>query len=197
MVQTATTLINSLIPGGCQQQVMFVLSDTLVGKPLGNMNRGTTWRRAAERLKPDIMIFGAGAHIYDEDKFKSVFDTVVMVFQKEQPNIRFVYKTQQPGGCTKEIAFPESPDEAAIKQNFHNYPYQHDKFYGRDLYAIAKLRQIGMPVIDMRMLYSRSDAHPSSFNWSPSLESFDCLHLCSPGPLDVIADLFQDLLQGI
>jgi hypothetical protein len=44
-------------------------------------------------------------------------------------------------------------------------------------------------VIDVQMLYYRTDAHPSSFNRQRVAK--DCLHYCMPGPLDVIPRLIH------
>lgn len=50
-----------------------------------------------------------------------------------------------------------------------------------------------MPYLDMRMLYSRSDAHVNSLDASQN----DCLHLCAPGPLDVVGRVFHNFLLEI
>lgn len=222
MGQTASTLINRLYSGGCQKQIHFKLSDTLVKQDLGAdsmptatstntlqqkrpnfrnlMNRGPHWTKCLQNINynPDIVIFGLGAHIYGEERWKKAFDEVVdgMIIYQHQIRrttghvIHFVYKTISPGGCSQTIALLP-PDKAA--RTFPDYTYNHATFYGRDLYALARLKQIGWPVLDLRMLYARTDAHTSSRFW-PQLKK-DCLHLCTPGPLDVVADLMQELLM--
>ena len=160
------------------------------------MNRGPHWYRSVDSYKPDIVVFGLGAHIFGEKRWKDAFNEVIQgmddyrtkLLNKTSQQIRFVYKTIQPGGCSREIS-PLSPDETA--RTFSEYSFQHRYFYGRDMYALARLKQIKwIPFMDMRMLYSRTDSHPSS----RSRSNKDCLHLCTPGPLDVAADVFQDLL---
>ena len=72
------------------------------------------------------------------------------------------------------------------------WAYNYRSFYGRDLFALSRLAEVSMPVIDLRMLYARPDAHIDSL----AVNQTDCLHLCMPGPLDVVADLFQNLLAS-
>ena len=206
MGQTAATLMNRLREpgGGCEGQILFRLSDTLVMQDLGReslpailqqqrrqlMNRGVHWSKAVNTTDPDIVVFGLGPHIYGETRWRDAFESVVeglrahqdLVWREQQHMVHIVYKTNQPGGCSNTIA-PLPPDEAA--RTFSKYRYNHAEFYGRDRYAIARLHLLGVPVMDLRMLYSRTDSHPGGK---------DCLHLCTPGPLDVSADLFQDML---
>lgn len=199
--QTATTLMNALIPGGCSPQVKFIQADTLIHQPMGVLNRGRHWKTTVEEEQPDIAILGAGAHIRAEENYTLVVDEVLEDMHKmltELPNTTIVWKTQQPAGCTHDIFYPNNPLRAAQDFNFSKpagyKKYQHEMFYHRDLYTIGKLQALGLPYLDMRMLYSRSDAHISS---GKEVVSYDCLHMCSPGPLDIVAPLFQRLLLEI
>lgn len=222
MGQTASTLINQLLPGGCQDRIHYRRADTLVKKHLGTvtleqqlrrrlpgMNRGPHWKKAVEKNQPDIVIFSFGAHVYGENRWKDAFDEVVngmMAYNDDikslanatekatsaspRQRVQFVYKTISPGGCSKTISSLR-PDLAA--RNFTHYLFNHGTFYGRDMYALARLKQLQWPVLDMRMLYARTDSHPSSRFWPHNKK--DCLHWCTPGPLDVVATLFQERLE--
>ena len=197
MAQASSALHNAFLPGGCQQNIINVLSDTLVKRSLGHMNRGPHWTTAVDRVGPDIVIYSFGAHITGEHLFKEVFNETLAEMSRMEAetnsSIRFVYKTQSPGGCSRTIS-SERPDRAAASYPPEALKYQHAMFHGRDLYAIGQLKSRGRLFLDMRMLYSRGDAHPGSAAWPKSGWKTDCLHFCSPGPLDVIADLFYDLL---
>lgn len=207
MGQFSDTLMNSLWPGQCQSQITFALSDTLVGRSYGNMNRGKVWKDAVEDLNPDIVIVTVGAHILSDDATHvEVVDQVLNEMQamrQEKPNIKFAWKTQSPGGCTKEIVSPMNATMAANKMNFTDNSYGKDhynwyQFYNRDLMLLSRLQKIGMPYLDMRMLYSRSDAHISSQSGRHIMRGvIDCLHICLPGPLDVVGQLFHQLLLDI
>ncbi|KAL7465183.1 hypothetical protein ACHAXS_005526 [Conticribra weissflogii] len=198
MSQTATTLMNALIPGRCQTQIAFGSSDTLVGRPYGHWNRGSPWVDYVNRLRPEIVFVTAGAHISDDKGFREIVDEVLydmkeMLLNKTFANTILAWKTQQPGGCTHDILFPHNPASFAAENisDFLELKYNWGQFYQRDLFLISRLQQVGIPYLDMRMLYSRTDAHVSSRG---NKKYGDCLHLCAPGPLDVVARLFHQFL---
>ncbi|EJK69465.1 hypothetical protein THAOC_09276 [Thalassiosira oceanica] len=195
MSQAASTLMTSLLPGKCQTQVTFALSDTLVGRSFGAMNRGKAWKDWVNEILPDITVVAIGAHVKTDDaSYLGVIDEVLsdmIGMQSMHPRLKFAWKTQQPGGCTNEILSPKDVNVAANTTE-HIGMYNYDKFYHRDLLLLDRLNRAKIPYLDMRMLYSRSDAHVSSMRGSRI--QGDCLHLCSPGPLDVIGRLFHQLL---
>jgi hypothetical protein len=55
--------------------------------------------------------------------------------------------------------------------------YNHAEFFERDLYVI--FQTLGIPLLDFRMLYSRTDAHVGS----QGERGGGYLHFCMPGPL--------------
>lgn len=135
----------------------------------------------------DIVLWGVGPHIYDN--FPDTLETIVPIMLTRYPHFKFVYKTQQPGGCSEEPLVNMSPDEAAMEMGRRNLTlaYKYREHYDRDMFAMHYLHHtFAMPILDLRMLYNRPDAHTEPGR--------DCLHMCIPGPLDVIPDLFQQLL---
>jgi hypothetical protein len=198
MQQTTATLMNALFPVGCQSQIVAGVSDTLIGKPLaGKRNRGLPWLEHVNRTQPspDIVILTAGAHIYSEYNFTLVLESVVEGTKRLKdflPSILVPWKTQQPGGYSLDIPTRQDPVKAATVFDWSMTPnrYQHGTFYSRDLQVFRTLPAEGIPVIDMRMLYSRSDAKVGSLK-----DRNECLHFCVPGPLDVFAASFQKQLQ--
>ena len=82
--QAATVLMNYIHWGfwqapssGCQQQVLFANSDTLIGRELGVDNRGGDWKTLVRHFDPDIVIVSSGPHInhpmpYRDADFQSV-----------------------------------------------------------------------------------------------------------------------------
>jgi len=192
MQQTASVLMNSLRPGRCQAKVTYALSDTLVGR---DTDRGEVWNKLVRDAEPDIVIVTVGAHIRNDTEFVDIIDQVLgeMQMMQEDYNITFAWKTQNPGGCTKEILSPQNVTLAAelLMKVPSTIKYKNTwlRFYDRDHMVITRLQSILMPFFDMRMLYSRSDAHPRIRG--------DCLHVCSPGPLDVIGRLFHQFLLDI
>ena len=207
MRQTASYLMNALFPGGCQTQIIFRQTDTLIDKEIGHLNRGGHWMSLVETTKPlaDIVVLSVGPHIQqDLDNtttiFRLVLDEVLdgiakMKNSSTYRNITVVWKTQHPRGCSKSIS-PLNPAEAAQQTNLSGMRHTPKQvFYDWDLHLLSRLQELDMPYLDLRMLYSRSDAHPASRK-SFFHKKSDCLHFCT-GPLDIVASLFQKFLMTL
>ncbi|CAJ1959024.1 unnamed protein product [Cylindrotheca closterium] len=211
MLQTATTLMNALKSGGCAPQIMVQKADTLIKEDLGRLNRGLYWMDAVRSYEPDIVIVNSCHHIARNamDDYQKVLHQVQAdildwnrnTTSKHNKKTAFVWKTANPGGCSDKPLFPDDPLLAARTRNFSFAPdytrHYHHVTFERDQYACnhwtgSKQEMANTFVLDMRMLYSRSDAHPGKNGFIG-----DCLHYKSPGPLDVIAPLFQQLLDRI
>mmetsp|Transcript_40558 Transcript_40558/g.46285 ORF Transcript_40558/g.46285 Transcript_40558/m.46285 type:complete len:296 (+) Transcript_40558:65-952(+) len=188
MVQMAATLMNAVRPGGCQTQFTFMVGDTLTNKRMGSLNRGTLWTTSVILKKPDIVILSAGPHVYKRKNFALVMDSVIQGTKNLTqmfPSITVAWRTQPPGGCTSKIR-----TELELGKK-----YQYSEFYERDLYALYTLPRHGIHTIDMRMLYYRTDAHVG--NITHLKVEGDCMHLCYPGPGEIIAPLFSELLDKL
>jgi len=209
MLQTATTLMNALKSGGCAPQVMCQKADTLIFEDLGRLNRGLYWMDAVRSIEPDIVIVNSCHHIARNamDDYQRVLHQVqgdILAWNqntsKRNKKTAFVWKTANPGGCSEEPLVPEDPLLAARTRDFSFAPdytrHYHHVTFERDQYACdhwtGNKELPNTHMLDMRMLYSRSDAHPGKNGFVG-----DCLHFKSPGPLDVIAPLFQQLLDRI
>ena len=208
MGQTATTLMTA-VHGFCQTQLFYFISDTLIQEPYGQQNRGSHWLDIVGRNysttddgDDDIVVLTVGAHIGNIHGLMNVSEIVIQqirVLKEERPNITIVYKTQQPGGCTSDIANVSlSPLEVGEKLiSTSTMTYNHHLFYEYDKAVIRRLQEFDILFLDLRMLYSRSDAHPGSKPIEPCQHWLcDCLHFCSPGPLDTFAILFLHLLRN-
>ena len=174
---------------GCQANIWLSLSDTLVGESLGHYNRGSKWTETIENLNPDIAIISAGAHITNRTGFDYMLESVikdVQRMQKTRPELKVIWKTQQPGGC-----FEDPLTDLPREQFWQQYPTQmhnYNQYLERDEIAKTRFREEAkVPVIDLEMLYRRTDGHPGS----KSGASDDCLHLCMPGPLDIFPTLLH------
>jgi len=184
--QASTHLMNSVFTAGCQVHMSFMHSDTLIHEQMGALNRGAYWTDAIARKNPDIVVFSSGPHIYGDANYSRVYNSIlsdIKILQRIK-NITFVWKTNQPGGCTREIS-KSHPFKAA-----HEIPepmFNHDEFFERDSITIQLMQENSIPFIDVRMLYSRSDSHPNTND--------DCLHVCSPGPLDIFPILMYRMLK--
>ena len=195
--EVASTLMNSFRPMGetCHTNIYFAISDTLIRQKYGAMNRGWRWNRYVQKVNPDIVIVSVGAHINANDTvYLSIVDRVLhemVEMKKERPNIQFAWQTQVPAGCSDNITSPHDVSIAGeMSMKLPNY--NHGRFYQRDLMLISRLQEIQIPYLDLRMLYSRTDSHVNL--QADGMKVADCLHICVPGPLDVIGRLFHRLL---
>ena len=55
---------------GCRGQVHWARSDTLSRSRYGANNAGGSWTKHVSRVKPDVVVLSAGAHIYGDDNFE-------------------------------------------------------------------------------------------------------------------------------
>lgn len=206
MRQAATTLMNSFLHTKCAAQMTLTLGDTLLKNT--KKDRGWRWNEAILALhpKPDIVVIATGPHVHGDKTYTDIIETVtqeMLEFTREHPDIQFLFKTQQPAGCTNEPWHVDNPTLAAktYGPNATAWEY-HRSFYDRDLWLIQHIQEQrqqndlmrkNLHLLDVRPLYSRSDAHMGSHQ---KRSNRDCVHFCYSGPLDMIGPLFyQHLLQ--
>jgi len=186
--------------GGCDDRIVYSTSDNLLHRDYkGSMNRGVHWLREIEQKLPDIVVLAASAHIWDvnhtvvahvgvpysDERQDSIFKGTfleVAGLSKAMPKdlIRrytaanksrpiLFWKTNQPGGCTPTIVRWNPCFTGTNAPNSNDY--QGSRFMDRDDWVVA---QAAMPIIDLRMLHWRKDAHPNSQGAYP--DTADCLH---------------------
>ena len=114
---------SSLDGPGCQRQVIFANSDTLVGQKLGAGNRGGDWKNLVRHFNPDIIVLSAGAHINRQMDFALVTEQVAREHRALFPNKQLIWKTQAPGGCTRNIShtFPQADFYHSLPMHGYNY----------------------------------------------------------------------------
>ena len=188
--QAASVLSGAFHNGGCGEQVQFSYADTLVGKEMGALNRGEHWLTLVEKNNfPDIVIIGVSAHIHTEANFTIAMEEIVdniVSLRQTHPEVTVVWKTTSPAGCTDKPS-TRHPLDAGQLFDWSSSDWSYwAQFYHRDTMMVRKMVDLGVPILDNRMLYGRSDAH---------IGSYDCLHFCLPGPLDVLPPLVQKLLE--
>ena len=139
-----------------------------------------------------------GAHFEDEGDAFTVMEEVVKgvgALQERYPNIRVAWKTINPGhvDCT---AFSAPVDHARVIAPGNQFHWDLHKQFDKIAYSYAN--KTGMPVIDMSPLDKRPDAHPANATLLlHKAVDHDCLHYCTPGPVDVFSTLLLNMLfQG-
>jgi hypothetical protein len=103
--QVSATLVNMIVTtsGGCAHQIFFAKCYHLYWKEKDEMRNNI--REYVEDVKPDIVVFSAGAHMHDTGDIYSTLENVRSLLPAMIENVRlssgknlsFVWKTQSPG----------------------------------------------------------------------------------------------------
>jgi hypothetical protein len=208
MHQTATTLMSMIHHnnGTCAHQVKYGLSHYLIIG--GGANIQWTYYLLNHKPLPDIVIMTVGAHLEDMGDLYSIWEVggdglkSNIKWLRSHPfgphNFTFVWKTQNPGhvNCTQHTDPLKTPQ--VIQKNDPNDAFHWNIHREFDEVNKKYAKELGMPVIDMSPLYYRADAHPSTNHLLiHKAASFDCLHYCLPGPLNLFSILlYNKLLTG-
>jgi hypothetical protein len=159
---------------------------------MGAMNRGLHWKEILPlHPKTTLLIMGVGAHVSNLTAFKEIVHSIPTDFDQLKGSgrvpkeMQLMWKTSSPphgdakGKCggkrpvrTKYFDFKDEP--WAKQYNYMEMPKM-------DIYAEQYFPSKGIPVIDVKPLYLRGDAH--------SID--DCMHYCTPGALKFFARLLQ------
>lgn len=211
--QAGSTLMNMIRAGnadghGCSKDVQVRLTDTFgMWDDRSHDDQDHIWKSSdldlekpvfefedALRMstKDDVVILSTGPHWDDEKKYRNMLISIAEKIQTRRGHIDppvILWKTISGAGCSSPgIVNGEywlDSDEAAF--------YSWNKFPLYDAMAAAAMQSMTppVPIINVSMLYQRGDAHPGTFGKG------DCLHFCTPGPLDVIAPILQHVLREV
>lgn len=182
MAQTAAVFMNNAHSGGCQTQIIYGSTDTLVDRDLGVLNRGMRWSQHVREVNPDIVIVNAGAHVRRLYTFRAMLVELLDEHDEFFPDLPLLWRSQYPGGCSPSL-LRELPGEAYWMT--HRSEYNHRKFLEWDSIAKSTIRSHKNPnvhFLDMTPLHYRFDAHVRNYSNVPG--RMDCLHFCVPGVLD-------------
>ena len=201
MQQTAYTLhamiADNSTNGRCAQRVVFGRSDRLYPEDHNHGFRSFT--EYIHMVKPDIVVMNAGAHMNDLAHMNTVFDellkqVVVMMNNTKVP--RLVWKTISPGHylCSRAVEPIQNFTnfyQDALAANFtaaFNDSFHYQSFPAYDALSQKWQPRIGYKMLSVEPLYLRADAHVTVRS--------DCLHLCTPGPLDLFSVLLLNMLYN-
>jgi hypothetical protein len=219
--QTFATLVNMITSGhgGCATQIRFDWSTDLKQNTrheclvCGSNDIYTSI--TTQPAIPDIVFILSGAHVKSIEEFKSnweAVDTQLKEIHALYPNIKFIYKSQNPGHspCAPHsfadlkptVKIPALEDDQfnwrlhpefdriafeniKILQTIDQAAHQHHQQQSHTNSSISHVPFI--QYMDMTPLKYRQDAHTTR----------DCLHYCTPGPLDLFSILvYNKLLRG-
>lgn len=224
MQQTAAAIMNLVAAGGgaCgPSQLVYGMSDTLVGKELGNLNRGDRWTAQVAELRPDVVVLGAGFHVGTQQAFDEVLHTVRDEYYSllygnigtsrnasNSSGSTYAHAAPQlvwmttPGASCSAGASPLDRPPSEIEgywesQNSSRPLFNHQLLEQWDGRARAFWRNVtGASVLDVSPLWKRPDAKVGLF-YHQGRWQFDCVHFCMPGPFRTVAQLLQLHLKHV
>ena len=195
--QVASVLINTIKEdgGGCHHAISYDLADSLIGREMmpnysdenpGSHNRGRHWLDIVRQDMPDIVVLNTGPHVRGDENFTAILREVIKDAKVPPPDIvaayeragrappSVVWRTNAPGGCTNEVVKQWGAKNSTAHPAGADSWYNFFDFLRWDNAVAAALPKVGIPVIDLRMLHLRSDAHTHRKTRSGP----DCLHFC-------------------
>ena len=193
MEQSFTTLTGLLAMDGrpeadCADQVRYGWSSHLMTSRFHN-----NLPDYLQQVRPDIVVFTAGAHFEDLGDMQNILDLLELALPRVPgtPPV-YVWKSQSPAhfGCERWDApyppgFEYSPEESA-QIKYHNWQL----FPTFDDMARNRSEKLGWHYLDMSPLYLRPDGHIRG-------PKNDCLHYCLPGPVSLFAQLLLHMLSAL
>lgn len=214
MLQTAATLTSWISSehrklgtsaSSCADQIHFGLSDLLNLPHMWNLpdrfglhdeERGHPYSKYFADSDPDIMVLTSGPHFRNHAEFelgiiKTLIPELVKLRATRSKPLRLAWKTVNPPhvGCAefvKQNKLQHLLNESEYGTEFDTYDW-HLLPYFDDLSMKFSADPLKIPIVDMRPLYYRPDAH----------KTYDCMHYCLPGPLNLFArELLTMMLTG-
>jgi hypothetical protein len=202
MIQQAVTLMNSITHSGgnCSDNVFFGHNNELFNPHQDATNR--VWIDYVEQLpKVKLVVLGMGAWFHAYDDYERAWNVIIQQYRYLENNRAhrkatmptFVWKTINPAhqNCTSY----HEPILSPLSVNTTYDAFGWSRFPEYDSISKEYSYKLHWNVIDMFPLHLRPDAHPPLLP-SPTAfrHSFDCLHYCLPGPLNLFNDILLTMM---
>lgn len=221
MQQTAASLYSTLLyakaPQSCLSNINFEISDYIVYHP--DESRGNNFVQLSKKHMPTILIIGSSAHYdiigRDQAHFgvghPSYMDFFVPKLLKDIEYLRewpvfcpkhIIFKTQNSAHINCEIfksplkqanttSTGNDSKESSDRYAWHAHSYTDAhvlQLFGNaaQIDISAKLGRAMLGILDMSPLNLRPDGHAGN----------DCLHHCTPGPLDLFSIYLLAMLKN-
>jgi hypothetical protein len=159
-----------------------------------------------QTVSPDIVFILSGAHVHSIEDFQNIWKIVSSQLRKVHklyPKIKFIYKSQNPDhtNCSRS-GIPTETIAPVLEDKFHwNLHPEFDRISSENVKSLQSVSRSErqhhqqphtntshfVPFIqymDMTPLAYRPDGHTTR----------DCLHYCTPGPLDLFPILVYNKL---
>jgi hypothetical protein len=159
--------------------------------------------------RPTVVVLGWGAHALHTQDMRAFLDYLdrdivnnPVLLERQRKEVSFLWRTNHPGHyhCDKAItALHSSQWNVNVSSGSSNETdhYRYAQFPAWDAMCTqwAQNRTTPIPVLDMRPLYGRPDAHPA-LSVDRGVQINDCLHSCLPGPMDMGANILLQMLYN-
>ena len=146
------------------------------------------WSTMPELGSADVIILNRGAHYVPDDEFGPTLRAALTFLRNKYPDKLFVYRSTPPGhaDCQNFTKPLERPQDPSI------LPFNWDKFAAQNVIAERVCEEVGMVFMDVvPQTILRADGHNG---YMPTIDFYDCLHYCVPGPADVWAEYMVNAL---
>lgn len=143
------------------------------------------WLDHLQEWNIKILILNRGAHYESDQGYAKSLHIIFPILRTRSPNLIVLYRNTPPGhvNCTsysKPLKQRQPPAEL---------PHHWGNFQAQNEMAKRIVERAGYVYMDVdSMLSLRPDGHHTAN---------DCLHYCIPGPLDVVVQLFYNILTLI
>ena len=206
MNQAAVTLMQLIKEHGgqCHNQLYYGSSHFLIFQNQADFTWHNWIIKHKEKILPDIVVLTVGAHAQDIGDMYMIWENLIKDIRMVRErffwhNFTFVWKTQQPGhaACFNYSQPLFTPNNrfrwgTHFDEELYNW-YLHPSF---DAFSVNQSLLHNIKILDLSPLYERPDAHPGSVLAEPNSTKDDCLHYCIPGPIDLFASLFFQMLDA-
>ena len=174
----------------CHTQV-FVGNSDYLAFPIKHFK---DWMTYSEAVDADIVILNSGPHLHDVGDHWHIWNMLVpqiLDAREKKPGMKVVWKTSNPPhlDCRAEQKPMLKYTNISIGDPRDRYGWYSIEL--GDGVARRNCAENNITLLDMSPLYLRADAHPKKVL---SGGYIDCLHFCTPGPLNLFSQLLMNML---
>ncbi|CAI5490661.1 unnamed protein product [Closterium sp. Naga37s-1] len=157
------------------------VGDTFVAK------ESVPWSQHGALVDSDVLLINRGAHFTDDEAYVRDVRRALRFVRKNFPNKLIIYRNTPPGhfNCTENLG------PLAERQQKEILPFNWGGFVRQNELARRLVAEVGGIYMDVEgVMALRPDGHTSWFEETPR----DCLHYCTPGPMDFYAQFVYNIL---
>ncbi|CAI5973530.1 unnamed protein product [Closterium sp. NIES-65] len=157
------------------------VGDTFVAK------ESVPWSQHGALVDSDVLLINRGAHFTDDEAYVRDVRRALRFVRRNFPDKLIIYRNTPPGhfNCTENLG------PLAERQPKEILPFNWGGFMRQNELARKLVEEVGGIYMDVEgVMALRPDGHTSWFEETPR----DCLHYCTPGPMDFYAQFVYNIL---